>query len=247
VEISKTKIDRLGDRLRKGNITDDDLRLLDEYRRSLTGAYEDVVGTIRDRLGLEPTGRPAKSTTSIAEKLRRESIRLTQVQDIAGCRLIVVNIAEQDRVVTNLVRHFIKTTVVDRRAKPSHGYRAVHVIATIDDKAVEIQARTVLQQLWAELSEKISDTIDPAIKYGGGQKDIQGSLLEVSIIIAQQENLEPEILEVHQEIENALSSADLTDEERTATMGRKQRVVTLQARYEAAREDVLKALREALE
>jgi ppGpp synthetase/RelA/SpoT-type nucleotidyltranferase len=164
VEISKTKIDRLGDRLRKGNITDDDLRLLDEYRRSLTGAYEDVVGTIRDRLGLEPTGRPAKSTTSIAEKLRRESIRLTQVQDIAGCRLIVVNIAEQDRVVTNLVRHFIKTTVVDRRAKPSHGYRAVHVIATIDDKAVEIQVRTVLQQLWAELSEKISDTIDPAIK-----------------------------------------------------------------------------------
>jgi hypothetical protein len=43
VKISKTQIDRLGDRLRKGNITDEDLRLLDEYRRSFSGAYETVV------------------------------------------------------------------------------------------------------------------------------------------------------------------------------------------------------------
>jgi hypothetical protein len=40
---SKTKVDQLGDRLRKGNITDDDLRLLDNYRRSFAGAYEAVV------------------------------------------------------------------------------------------------------------------------------------------------------------------------------------------------------------
>jgi putative GTP pyrophosphokinase len=87
-EMSKTQIDRLGDRLKKGNITEDDLRLLDQYRRSFTEAYEFVVGAIRKELSLEPTGRPAKSTTSIADKLRRESIRLTQIQDIAGCRLI---------------------------------------------------------------------------------------------------------------------------------------------------------------
>lgn len=35
-ELSKTQIDRLGDRLRKGNIQQDDLRLLDIYRRSFT-------------------------------------------------------------------------------------------------------------------------------------------------------------------------------------------------------------------
>lgn len=97
-QLSKTKVDRLGDRLRAGNITDDDLRLLYEYRRSFSGAYDVIAGTIRHQLGLEPTGRPAKSTTSIAEKLRRESIRLTQIQDIAGCRLIVEAIAEQERV-----------------------------------------------------------------------------------------------------------------------------------------------------
>src|SRR5580765_6378681 len=96
--VSKTQIDRLGDRLRKGNISEPDLRLLDEYRRSFSGAYEFVVVRVRSELGLEPTGRPAKSTTSIAEKLQRESIRLTQIQDIAGCRLVVPDVREQERV-----------------------------------------------------------------------------------------------------------------------------------------------------
>ena len=40
VKISKTQIDRLGDRLRKGAITEEDLQLLDEYRRSFHNAYE---------------------------------------------------------------------------------------------------------------------------------------------------------------------------------------------------------------
>jgi hypothetical protein len=43
-ELSKNQIDRLGDRLRKGDINDDDLRMLDSYRRSFTNAYENVVG-----------------------------------------------------------------------------------------------------------------------------------------------------------------------------------------------------------
>jgi len=93
IEISKTQIDRLGERLKKGNITEEDLRLLDEYRRSFTKAYETVVGIIRNEVTLEPTGRPAKSTSSISDKLRREHIRLTQIQDIAGCRLVVTDIS----------------------------------------------------------------------------------------------------------------------------------------------------------
>jgi putative GTP pyrophosphokinase len=64
-QLTKTQVDRLGDRLRKGNITEADLRLLDQYRRSFSEAYEGVVEAIRTQLALEPTGRPAKSTTSI--------------------------------------------------------------------------------------------------------------------------------------------------------------------------------------
>jgi len=142
-QLSKTQVDRLGNRLRKGDISEADLPLLDGYRRSFTDAYEDVVRKIRDQLGLEPTGRPAKSTTSISAKLSRESIRLSQIQDIAGCRLIVPDILTQDEVVAKLKGLFDKLTVVDRREHPSHGYRAVHVIVDRRGKLIEVQVSDV--------------------------------------------------------------------------------------------------------
>ncbi|MDE2485018.1 MAG: RelA/SpoT domain-containing protein [candidate division NC10 bacterium] len=169
--LSHTQIDRLGDRLREGSLTESDLRILDEYRRSFEEAYETVVRTLRDELHLEPTGRPAKSTSSLIEKLRRESIRLSQVQDIAGCRVVVADIAEQERIVASLCVVFAGASVIDRRADPSHGYRAVHVIVKTCGRLVEIQVRTLLQHLWAEFSEKLSDVVDPMIKYGGGDDE----------------------------------------------------------------------------
>lgn len=194
-DLSKTQIDRLGNRLRKGDISEADLRLLDSYRRSLTNAYEDVVGQIRDRLRLEPTGRPAKSTTSISEKLRRESIRLSQIQDIAGCRVIVPDLLTQDEVVDRLKGLFDKLTVVDRRQHPSHGYRAVHVIVSYLGKLVEVQVRTSLQHIWAELSEKLSDLIDSAIKYGGGDEVTVRALNVMSEAIERQEAAETQLLQ----------------------------------------------------
>lgn len=136
--LSKNQIDRLGERLRKGEISEDDLRLLDSYRRSFNDAYEEVVGRIRDQLSLEPTGRPAKSTTSIIDKLQRESIRLSQMQDVAGCRITVANLVEQNEVVSNVGALFVNSIVVDRRDRPSHGYRAVHVVAGFAGKLIEI-------------------------------------------------------------------------------------------------------------
>ena len=178
-ELSKTQIDRLGDRIKRGHITEEDLRLLDRYRRTFTPAYEVVVGAIRDKLGLEPTGRPAKSTISIIDKLKRESIRLTQIQDIAGCRIVVADIAEQESVIKSLTDMFPQATVIDRRAKPSHGYRAIHVVVNQERKSIEIQVRTAVQQVWAELSEKLSDEVDPLIKYGGATEGDPKILQEI--------------------------------------------------------------------
>lgn len=213
-EISKTQIDRLGDRLKEGNITEDDLRLLDQYRRSFTEAYEFVVGAIRRELGLEPTGRLAKSTTSIADKLRRESIRLTQIQDIAGCRLVVPDTVSQEQAVRSLSQLFEHTTVVDRRQKPSHGYRAVHIIVRYQGSMVEIQIRTSLQHLWAELSEKYSDLLDPAIKYGGGDNYTQSRLIKASDMVAEVEFFETELHKLAQlPIENLTEGEKQQEEE----------------------------------
>jgi len=192
-KLSKTQIDRLGDRLREGSPTEPDLRLLDGYRRSFGEAYETVVRTIREQLHVELTGRPAKSTSSLIEKLHRESIRLSQVQDIAGCRVVVADVAEQEQVVVSLVSVFSGASVVDRRANPNYGYRAVHVIAQITGKLIEIQVRSLLQHSWAEFSEKCSDVVDPSIKYGGGPDVIRQALASISTGIASIEASEGEI------------------------------------------------------
>lgn len=188
--LSKTQIDKLGDRLRKKPIRDEDLVTLDQHRRSYANSYDSTVSKIRGSLSLEPTGRPAKSTSSIVEKLLRESIRLSQVQDIAGCRLVVKSIPDQQEAVNALRQAFSRVAVVDRRNKPSSGYRAVHVVVEQDGKLIEIQVRTELQHLWAELSEKLSDVVDPQLKYGAGPEDQKKWLANLSALVASYERQE---------------------------------------------------------
>jgi putative GTP pyrophosphokinase len=149
---------------------------------------------LRNTLKLEPTGRPAKSTVSIVDKLRRESLRLRQMQDIAGCRIVVGDVVRQDSVVGCLTKAFAETSVVDRRKTPSYGYRAVHVVVRQGGTPVEIQIRTELQHRWAQLSEKLSDVIDPKVKYGGGPESLQSKLLKLSEIAAKMEVLETRVL-----------------------------------------------------
>ena len=213
MEISKTQLDRLGDRIRKILISDEDLRLLDEYRRSFADVYEHVVNSIVKNLSLDPTGRPSKSTTSISDKLRRESIRLSQIQDIAGCRLVVTDIAEQNSVVDSLQKLFGgSVSIVDRRKTPSHGYRAVHVIVQLEGKLIEVQVRTSLQHLWAELSEKLSDVSDPSVKYGGGSDDVKDILANTSGWVAEVELREANFTSLIVQIEDLTAQLNVIEE-----------------------------------
>lgn len=200
--LSRTQVDKLGERLRTGHTSKDDLELLDEYRRSFAAAYAEVIRRIRETTGLHPTGRPAKSTNSVIEKLRREmSIRLSQMQDIAGCRIIVADRGEQDRLLATLEKTLGRVSVGDRRLNPSHGYRAVHAIVRMAGKSVEVQIRTAPQHVWAEISEKLSDVLDPAIKYGGGPAPIQDLLMRMSEGINANEELESNIVLLREKLE----------------------------------------------
>ena len=77
--------------------------------------------------------------------------------------------------------------IIDRRRSPTHGYRAVHVIATLDEHPIEIQVRTQLQDLWAQAMERLADEAGREIRYGGMPKtrgeDVE-SLLNISQDIA---------------------------------------------------------------
>lgn len=105
------------------------------------------------------------------------------MQDIAGCRIVVPDIPTQSRLLSTLEGLF-HVAVVDRRTKPSHGYRAIHAIVRSTQLPVEIQLRTDLQHIWAELSEKLADAFGIALKYGGGPDSIRRTLDAYSGLIA---------------------------------------------------------------
>jgi ppGpp synthetase/RelA/SpoT-type nucleotidyltranferase len=95
-ELSKSQIDKLGDRLRMDPHTEEDLRMLDEFRNSYKPTSDAVLTILQQRHVLEPpVARNIKSTMSIVAKLRRQPIKLSRIQDIAGCRIIEPNIVRQ--------------------------------------------------------------------------------------------------------------------------------------------------------
>jgi putative GTP pyrophosphokinase len=186
--LSRAAVDQLGDRLRVA-VTEADLRLLDQHRRTFRPDYDQVVTLLRSKLGLDISGRPAKSTAAIVDKLNRSSMRLSQMQDVAGCRTVVADLTEQDRLVPMIEGKFL-CVVSDRRVQPSNGYRAVHVVVCSGKFPIEIQVRTRLQHLWAEISEKLSDQFGIDVKYGGGHPSVRRLLDVASGLVAQTERLE---------------------------------------------------------
>lgn len=182
-----TQIDRLGDRLREGPITDADLRELDVYGASFGGAYAEVVLALTGA-GLRPSGRERKSNQSIVDKLRRESVRLSQIQDIAGCRVVVTDMIRQNAVAQQLASALAPTKIVDRRAASNVGYRAVHVIVVRQRRLVEVQIRTALQHYWAATSEKLADEFGHGLKYGQGPGVLTEALRTWSASIQEWEN-----------------------------------------------------------
>jgi ppGpp synthetase/RelA/SpoT-type nucleotidyltranferase len=171
--LTASQVDRLGERLRE-RVTPEDLALLREYREGYRETLESVVDEVRTiaaTVGAASLAtRPAKTTRSIIAKLSRERTRLSRMQDIAGCRLVVELLLDQDAVVAALAARHPDWRVVDRRADPRHGYRAVHLV-TAPPRCVEVQVRTVLQETWASGSERLERRWE-GIKYGLGPEKV---------------------------------------------------------------------------
>lgn len=186
--MTNNQIDKLGLDLRKGLIDADRLRRLELFRSEFAPAYGFVEGLLVHTLRLRITGRPSKSTVAIVEKLKRETIRLSQIQDIAGCRVLVPNIFVQNSLVRDLNLLLDLPEIDDKRENPTNGYRAVHVIAKHAGRPVEIQVRTFTQHAWAEMSEKLADALGQSIKYGRGVPWAVEFLSELSRLTKKLEN-----------------------------------------------------------
>jgi putative GTP pyrophosphokinase len=233
-KLTISQLNKLGDRLRRDPDNKDALRLLETFRLSFTPAYDRVFGQLRE-LGLDPAGRPAKSTQSIIAKLVRLRTRLSRMQDIAGCRVEVKNMPQQDRVVDQIAEFYPDAQIDDLRVAPSHGYRAVHVIVKVGGFPVEIQVRTPLQNGWAQATESLADSFDPEIKYGGGPDLIRNVLEHVSTTIATNENSETDLIELRATVKDGILQDKLRSLE-TQSMNLKQQLLDVLQRIMMATE-----------
>lgn len=159
---------------------------------SLTRMVRSLDSYARFLVWSPPVGRPSP-LQRLWKSFKGRAVRLSQIQDVAGCRLIVSDVQAQDRTVKALCGVFEHAKVIDRRVRASHGYRAVHVVVSVNDKGVEIQVRTQLQHLWAELSEKLSDVSGLELKYGGGDQSLRGILDRTSQLVADVGRLEVDL------------------------------------------------------
>lgn len=170
--LSRSQIERLGRRLvGEGGPADEDLELLHELLLARSEQLDRAEVRVREGLGIVPTSR-VKNTETILEKLRRSGgSGLKSIQDLAGMRIVGdVDRRGQDALVEKIVALFgdgdRAPKIVDRRAEPMHGYRAVHVIVFPEDAPIEIQVRTKWQHEWAEFFEKLADLVGRGIRYG---------------------------------------------------------------------------------
>jgi ppGpp synthetase/RelA/SpoT-type nucleotidyltranferase len=167
-------------------------RLLGAYGPVLAAAVELVAA----KVGVVPSSR-VKTTGTLIEKLRRNGGHtLSSIHDLGGMRLVVPGgRVEQDRIVDGVRELFSEAArmpkVIDRRANPVEGYRAVHVIIYPDGYPIEVQVRTQWQHLWAEWFERLADQYGRGIRYGdppatGGEtaRDVVAQLIELADQIA---------------------------------------------------------------
>jgi len=133
-----------------------------------------------------------KRVPSIIKKLKRgyygkrPTMKLSQMQDIAGCRAVVSNVSTAEKLYKEgYIKGDLKHKKVNEKdyiTNPKEdGYRSIHLIYRYksDKKGkkdyngllVEVQIRSKLQHLWATAIETVDFFTRQAIKSSEGQRD----------------------------------------------------------------------------
>lgn len=192
--VSRTQIDKAGRLLRdwwrtppdseeEGRFDEDALvdatGIVAGYRSGFQAPLKKVTVGLRQFVAREASeivvGQRLKRSPQILSKLDRlGSMRLTQMEDIAGCRAILPGgESEVAGVVKRIRRNWDVREVHDYVAAPKGtGYRALHVVVHRDDHPVEIQLRTPGQHEWAEAVERWASRTGFLLKDGRGPSDL---------------------------------------------------------------------------
>lgn len=192
---SKTRVDKAGARLRDQAVSpvildaaadetrEADISTVDAYRRS----YADPL--LKVRMGLTSfkatigcpdaaiTQRTKRYSRIVAKLERFPRLRLSQMQDIGGVRVVMNSLVESHAMVDKVLQqwgdHVRRHDDYVTNPQDS-GYRGHHVVVLRDDRLIEIQIRTENQHTWAESVESIGRMISLELKWGEGPDEILG-------------------------------------------------------------------------
>ena len=131
-----------------------------------------------------------KRLKSIMRKLKRPSsynMDLSRMSDIAATRIIVESATNQNTLVNEINKTFRIEKIKDYRDE-SNLYRAVHMyIRDEENNLLELQLRTLLQQLWADESESFGEQ-SKQLNYDFYSANVKRYLKNLSIHIYNLEN-----------------------------------------------------------
>lgn len=184
---SKSAVNRAGNTLRLARseplqVASEDkieaTKIVEDFRRGFSYPMEKINNGLRT--WVSQTSEPVlvtqrlKRMSQIVHKLERmPQTNLARLEDIGGCRVILNSPEKIDWLIEkiNSVWHVVR--VHDYVATPkSSGYRAQHLIVERDEHRIEIQIRTIGQQGWANVVEKIAARYQLPLKDEVGPSEV---------------------------------------------------------------------------
>ena len=214
-EFSKSQVDKAGAGLARApkawsenSDIEDAVNIINSYRSAHNWPL------LLFRLVLTSRARKIDATSTVAQRLKRlpaiesklrrlSSMRLTQMEDIGGCRAVVRSV-EMVRRISQLyeksrTRHK-RLPPVDYLVSPRNtGYRGIHLIyACNSDRKpefnglkIEIQLRSRQQHAWATAVETVDAFTSKGLKDGSGDAGWQRFFALMSAYIASKERCNP--------------------------------------------------------
>lgn len=174
-KLSDSRIDKAGEALASGElINKDPIKYIeleddfDQYRQEHLQPLSETTIEIQKMLSDSDTeyyiAQRLKRKPQIIRKLQRLSVRLRQLQDIGGCRIIVPKNKDVDSLLNffkekskqELGFEIKKYTDYRKKGRDDTGYRALHLIMERNNRSLELQIRSRIQHYWAESIERTS-------------------------------------------------------------------------------------------
>jgi len=116
---------------------------------------------------------------------------LVRLEDIGGCRVVVANPGDMDRLCRRIRKNWSGDFARSERdyveAPKAMGYRAHHFVVRRDARAIEVQVRTVGQQRWADAVESIDARLKLNLKDETGPDSLMENFKIAGEVIFRQE------------------------------------------------------------